>query len=162
MLKSIVIFLCILCNCVAKTEKFDFKSKLIGKTYSDARELGITEGKTSELIPNSGYCVHWITFDSTNVVLLCKVDRSKNKNNPEYIISDYLSLPKMNDSLDFAIRDCKRNTNESQYIIAILHHNEDNINRNVFKAWVANTTNGKIEEIPIEGIECVNPNPNLD
>jgi hypothetical protein len=162
MRKCIVIFLCLLCSCSAKSEKTNLKSRIIGKTYSDARELGVTEGKTSELIPNSDYCVHWVTFDSTNVVLLCKVDRSKNKNNPEYIISDCLILPKMNDSLDFAIRGCNQNTNEGKYIIAILHHNEENINKNIMKAWDANTTKGKIEEISPEGIECENPNPNLD
>jgi hypothetical protein len=133
------------------------KSRIsLDKRYRDATEIGATEDFGGGMIGSSNYGINRIKIDSFDVLLLDKIITHGYPQKPEYIVLDYLALPALGESLSVIYSTfCMQHGMSDSEIVALVHSDETDWSKKVIRAWRANITSGKFEEISPEDINCV-------
>lgn len=74
-------------------------------------------------------------------------------------IIDAIRFEKYNEGYEFMSFVCRINEEHDSEIMAIVVWENEDILKNVIRAWRANTNTGRIEEVDVERVDCWNPRP---
>jgi len=122
----------------------------IGRSRDNWNLLGGSYWKHGEMIAYDGYWVEAYKDTTTNSYLVLFV----NKDNFN-LISDSLRLGELPEGISFDYGTVELNEQVDRSLVALYTIGDSSIHYSILKAWRANSSTGKFEEIKSKGIRIV-------
>ena len=156
----LMIFLLLNDTAMAQGKYAGTKKSLIGKIFTDSRDLTALKGWTMMEggVANSLHDPEMITSDvfkkgTTYVVFFSiKEDTASDK----FTVMDVVEIIGVAKGWTVRSSFCRHNEQENNYIIAWGKENKEEYMKLIKKAWKFNPDKRRVEAIPVKGIDCEN------